>query len=114
MNDIYKVVIKAEDYPNRARVCSLKKGDCMYFVGNHDVKINEQYKDHPAIISHIDYKPKKWWQFWKKKEMIGYRVTWVGDEDEPSDDVNVFKNINDFMQKYSQGEVTIDDLTLQF
>ena len=108
MNTIYKVVTKVEDYPNGVRVYALKQGDCIYFVGNHDVKIGEKYKDHPAIVSRIDYKPKKWWQFWKKKEMIGYQVMWVGDEDDPSDDVNVVKNINNFMQKYMQGEITID------
>ena len=96
MNIIYKVVTKPEDYPNGARVFALKKGDCIWFKGNHDVKIGDKYKDHPAIVSQIDYKPKKWWQFWKKREMIGYQVMWVGDEDEPSDDVNVIKNINNF------------------
>ena len=114
MDTIYKCVIKAEDYPNESRVVALKKGDCIYFKGNHDVQLGEKYKDHPAIVSRIDYKPKKWWQFWKKKEMIGYQVMWVRDEDEPSDDVNVVKNLNDFMQKYMQSEVTIDDLKLQF
>jgi hypothetical protein len=108
MDKIYKVITKAEDYPNGVRVCALKKGDCIYFVGNHDVKIGEKYKDHPAIVSRIDYKPKKWWQFWKKKEMIGYQVMWVGDEDEPSDDVNPRKHFENFMQKYMQGEVTIE------
>lgn len=104
MDKIYKVIAKAEDYPNGARVCALHKGDCIYFVGNHDVKVGDKYKDYPAIVSRIDYKPKKWWQFWKKKEMIGYQVMWIGDENEPSDDVNVIKNINSFMQ----GEVTIE------
>ena len=98
------MVSKAEDYPNGTRVYALKKGDCIFFKGNHDVKIGDKYKDHPAIVSRIDYKPKKWWQFWKKKEMIGYQVMWVGDEDEPSDDVNVVKNLNDFIQKYMNGE----------
>ena len=107
MNTIYKVTTKAEDYPNGVRVYALKKGDCIYIVGNHNVKMGEKYKNHPAIVSHIDYKPKKWWQFWKKKEMIGYQVMWVGDEDDPSDDVNVFKNINNFMQGYMQGDITI-------
>lgn len=98
MNTIYKMEIKAGDYPNGARVCALKMGDCIYFVGNHDVRLGEKYKDHPAIVSRIDYKPKKWWQFWKKKEMIGYQVMWVGDEDDPSDDANVFKHIERFIQ----------------
>lgn len=108
MNSIYKVVIKAEDYPNGARLYALKQGDCIYFKGNHDVKVGDKYKDHPAIVSRIDYKPKKWWQFWKKKEMIGYQVMWLEDEDEASDDVNPRKHFENFMQKYMQGEATID------
>ena len=36
--------------------------------------------------------------------MIGYQVMWIGNEDEPSDDVNVIKNINSF----TQDEVTIE------
>lgn len=114
MSEIYKVVIKPEEYPNGVMVYALKKGDCIYFVGNHDVKIGEKYKDHPAIVSQIVYKPKKWWQFLKKKEMIGYQVMWVEDEDEPSDDVNVITNLNDFMQKYMQGKVTTDESKIEF
>lgn len=107
MNTIYKVETKAGDNPNSIRVHALKTGDCIYFVGNHNVKVGDKYKDHPAIVSRIDYKPKKWWQFWKKKEMMGYQVSWIGDEDEPSDDVNVFKNIENFMQSM-QGKQTIE------
>ena len=104
MNKIYKVVTKTEDYSNDIRVHALEKGDCIYFVGSHNVKVGDKYKDHPAIVSRIYYKSKKWWQFWKKKEMVGYQVMWIGDEDKHSDDVNAIKNINSFMQ----GEVTIE------
>lgn len=80
MNEIYKVVNKAEDYPNYARVVPLEKGDSFYLVGSRNVKAGDKYKDYPAIVSRIDYKPKKWWQFWKKKEMIGCLILWLGDE----------------------------------
>lgn len=104
MNEICKFVTKIEDYSNGVRAYPVKKGDFIYFVGNHDVKVGDKYKDCPAVVSRIDYKPKKWWQFWKKKEMIGYQVMWIGNEDEPSDDVNLIKNINSF----TQDEVTIE------
>ena len=104
MNEICKFVTKIEGYSNGVRAYRVKKGDCIYFVGNYDVKVGDKYKDYPAVVSHIDYKSKKWWQFWKKKEMIGYQVMWIGNEDEPSDDVNVIKNINSF----TQDEVTIE------
>ena len=99
MDIIYKLEIKAEDYPNGIKTTTLRKGDCIYFVGNHNVKVGEKYKDHPAIVSCIDYKPKKWFEFWKKKEMTGYQVLWVEDEETPSDDVDVFKNIRNFIQE---------------
>ena len=80
MNNIYKIVTKAEDYPNYARVAQLQKGDGFYLVGNRNVKVGKKYENYPAIVSRIDYKPKKWWQFWKKKEMIGCQILWVGEE----------------------------------
>lgn len=80
MNEIYKVVIKAEDYPRGARVVKLEKGDSFYLVGSRNVKVGDKYKDYPAIISRIDYEPKKWWQFWKKKKMIGCLILWIGDD----------------------------------
>ena len=81
MGDIYKVATKAEDYPNYARVVPLAKGDGFYLVGSRDVKVGDKYENYPAIVSRIDYKPKKWWQFWKKKEMIGCQVFWLGMND---------------------------------
>lgn len=85
MNEIYNFVTKTEDYLNGVRAYAVKKGDCIYIVGNHNVKVGDKYEDYPAIVSRIDYKPKKWWQFWKKKEMVGYQIIWVGDEDKHSD-----------------------------
>ena len=99
MYTICKVEIKAEDYPNGVKVAHLRKGDTIYFVGHHNVKVGEKYQDHPAIVSRIDYKPKRWFEFWKKKEMIGYQVLWVEDEETPSDDVDVFKNIRNLIQE---------------
>ena len=78
MNEIYKVVTKPEDYPNYARVVKLDKGDSFYLVGSRNVKTGDKYEDYPAIVSRIDYKPKKWWQLWKKKEMIGCQILWLG------------------------------------
>ena len=78
MKEIYKVVLKAEDYPNSVRAVKLDRGDGFYLVGSRNVKVGDKYEDYPAIVSHIDYKPKKWWQFWKKKEMLGCQILWLG------------------------------------
>jgi hypothetical protein len=80
MNEIYKVVIKAEDYPNCARAVKLEKGDSFILAGSRNVKVGDKYENYPAIISHIYYKPKKWWQFWKKKEMLGCQILWLGED----------------------------------
>lgn len=81
MSGIYKVVIKSEDYPNhRVRAVKLEKGDSFYLVGSYNVRVDDKYKNYPAIISRIDYEPKKWWQFWKKKKMIGCQILWIGDD----------------------------------
>lgn len=80
MNEIYKVVAKAEDHPNIARAVKLQKGDSFYLSGSLNVKVGDKYETYPAVVSHVYYKPKKWWQFWKKKEMIGCQILWLGDE----------------------------------
>lgn len=40
-------------------------------------KLGDKYKDFNAIISGIDYEPKSWWQFWKKKKILGYRIMFL-------------------------------------
>ena len=39
------------------------------------VNVGDKYKDYPAIISEVFYSQKKWWQFWKRKQQLGYSVT---------------------------------------
>ena len=51
-----------------AHVSLLNRGDSFAVVkmlGDEDVKVGDQYKDFPAVITEIIYEPKKWWQFWK-------------------------------------------------
>ena len=80
MGGIYKIVTEAEDYPNHVKRVPLSRGDCFYVVGSRDVKIGDKYENYPAIVFHIDYNHKRWWQFWKKKEMVGCQILWLGDE----------------------------------
>lgn len=65
---------------NLSRAVKLERGDRIYLMGNHNVKVGCQYENYPAVISRIDYKLKKWWQFWKRREMIGCQILWLGDE----------------------------------
>lgn len=64
--------------PNGYNRCfKIKSGDEIYIKnnGNHP-KLGDKYKNYDAVITRLDYKPKKWWQFWKKKELLGYVVRW--------------------------------------
>lgn len=73
----YKIVIKADDYPDStARAIPLSKGDSIFVTSPEPVHIGSPYKNYSATISQVFYKPKKWWQFWKRKEQLGYQITW--------------------------------------
>lgn len=39
----------------------------------------ERYLAFPSMVVEKVYKHKKWWQFWKKKELLGIKVLWLGD-----------------------------------
>ena len=65
---------------NIVRAIKLHSGDVIY-IGSPDekVKVGKQYKDYPAIVSYINYKSKKWYEFWKRKEILGFYVQWIGE-----------------------------------
>lgn len=78
---IYKAELKVEDYPSDTiRTHKLTSGD-EFYIGdkNNIVKPGDKFKSYPAVITEVYYEPKKWWQFWKRKKQIGYRVRWFGD-----------------------------------
>lgn len=99
MRDVYKVEISAKDCPitgcsdltidfnkliditeiiRNARVALISSGDVIWMSYNGEIyKIGDKYKDFNAIISGIDYEPKSWWQFWKKKKILGYRIMFL-------------------------------------
>jgi len=65
-----------------AHVSLLNRGDSFAVVKTLDdenVKVGDQYKDYPAIITEIIYEPRKWWQFWAKPNCLGYVVEWYGE-----------------------------------
>lgn len=38
--------------------------------------VGERYEDHDNLcIQKIWYSPRKWWQFWKKRKILGYTVS---------------------------------------
>lgn len=78
--EIKKVVIKAEDYPQQARITKLERGDEFYIsYKGIRFKPGQKYYDYPAIISKVVYKSKPWYLFWKQKEIYGYVIQWIGE-----------------------------------
>ena len=80
MSEIKKVVIKKEDYPNNiVRAVKLEPGD-EFYVSYKGIKykIGQIHLEFPANIIKIIYKPKPWYLFWKKKEILGYFLKWIG------------------------------------
>ena len=81
MKTMYKAVIKAEDYnsqfdDNLVRAVPLQTGDSIFIASESPVNVGDQYEDYDAIIAEVYYESKKWWEFWKKKKQLGYRVEW--------------------------------------
>ena len=78
--ELKKVVMKAEDYPHRARIMKLSPGDEFYIsYKGIRLKAGQKYYDDPAIVSRVVYKPKPWYLFWKRKEIYGYFIRWIGE-----------------------------------
>ena len=81
MKTMYKAVVKAEDYHDRLddnliRAVPLQTGDSIFIASSDPVNVGDQYGDYAATIVEVYYEPKRWWEFWKKKKQLGYRVEW--------------------------------------
>ena len=73
--EFYKVVTYAEDYPTTpVRLMCCQSGDTLFIRSEEKVTIGDKYKDSQFVVSEIIFKPKKWWQLWKKKRQLGYIV----------------------------------------
>jgi hypothetical protein len=89
MKDVYKIEISAKDCPigcsdltidfnQPARVTLISSGDVIWMGYDGEIyKLGDKYKDFNAIISGVDYEPKPWWKFWKKKKILGYRIMFL-------------------------------------
>lgn len=71
----YKVVTYAKDYPTTpVRLMHCQLGVTLFIRSAEKVSIGNKYKDSQFTISEIIFKPKKWWQFQKKKRQLGYII----------------------------------------
>lgn len=60
------------------RVHPINSGDVIWMgYDGYIYKLGDKYKDFNAIISGVDYEPKPWWKFWKKKKILGYRIMFL-------------------------------------
>lgn len=82
MDTIKKVIIEKENYPNNiVRVIKLEPNDAFWVRHTgENFKIGEKYKNYPAVVKDIIYIPQPWYMFWKKKQIYGYFVQWIGEE----------------------------------
>ena len=60
----------------------LKHGDIIRLgVNNPGVReavVGEKYLAFPAIVIQKEYTKKRWWQFWKRKELLWIDIMWKG------------------------------------
>lgn len=80
MSEILKLVLPAASYPNDSiKAKPIEYGDT--FIVPHTetrFKIGERYRGfNNLVISKVYYKPKKWWQFWKRREPLCYQIRCV-------------------------------------
>ena len=75
LKEVYQVITKAEDYPNaNPRVVEAHNVSTFIPVENNEpfpYTVGDKYKDYNAVIEKIIYMPKKWWEFWKHKKVLG-------------------------------------------
>ena len=81
MAEILKLVLPADTYPNEeVRAKPLEPGDS--FMVPHtttEFKVGENYRGfNNLVIVAVHYRPQKWWQIWKKKELLCYEVRCIG------------------------------------
>ena len=74
--EVYKCNILATDYPDALPpVKLLESGDEFFMTCDRKYKMGDNYMNNKFVISDIYYQHHKWWQFWKRKKIIGYAVT---------------------------------------
>lgn len=69
--------------PNHAARCArLHTGDkfTVLYQQGENFKLGQKYQGFDnLIVERVIYAPKKWWQFWKRRKVIGYTVLCIKD-----------------------------------
>lgn len=81
MKKVYQVTIKAEDYPDTPlKVVEAHNVSIFLPVENNEpfpYAVGDKYKDYNAVVEKIVYTPKKWWEFWKHKKVLGAYIRFL-------------------------------------
>ena len=73
---IYRLYLDTEYYPNGIPRClKMERGDSIYVLDSTSYNVGDKYKNYNAVVTEIVCNDKKWWQFWKKKPVHGYMIT---------------------------------------
>ena len=75
---------RAEEWPNdKAEIRSLAVGESFTIPiqQNKVYKVGDYFQDDDRfMVTEVFHVPKKWWQFWKRRQIVGYEVTCVRDD----------------------------------
>lgn len=90
--DNLKVAVCPSESQEAARIFLLHKGcSFFYFKGYNSFpylwkedgrkyRIGDYFQDNDRfMITKVFYEPKKWWQFWKCRQIVGYEVACIRD-----------------------------------
>lgn len=83
MSELRKLVYKADSDSNNVQVVPLQKGDTVWMRATSDspgYQVGDGYQvgGQRFEVSRIYYTPRHWWQFWKKKKLVGYLLRYTG------------------------------------
>ena len=74
--ELYKVFIDAKTYPHGIPRCvKVESGDSIFVLDDEVHSVGEKYKDYNAVVTEVVQEEKKWWQFWKRKTIYAYVIT---------------------------------------
>lgn len=80
---LYKCVVNKDQFPNnKIKTYPLEKGDAIFLSGagmGEIYSVGHKIKkfDTEGIVSKVYKEPKKWWQFWKKTKILGYKIEFI-------------------------------------
>lgn len=61
-----------------SRLYQPRPGDIIIVRKNEKVKVGKLYKNYPAIVLQVFYKPQPWYKFWQRKEVEEFHIQWLG------------------------------------